>query len=140
VCGATSVGAGDLLTGAITKLPVWGIVTYTVTATAPASGSFANSATVVPPVGVNDSDPSDNTGGVVITTVGPTVADLSITKTNNTNTVVAGSTTTYTVIVTNNGPTAVTNAAVNDNLPAGLVSATWTCAATAGSSCTSASG
>jgi len=140
ICGATSVGADNLLTGVITKMPVWGIITYTITATAPQSGSFTNSATVTPPPGVTDPDPGSNTGGPVVTTVGPTVADLSITKTNNTSTVVAGAFTTYTVVVTNNGPAAVTNAAVNDNLPASLVNATWTCQASAGSSCTSAAG
>ncbi|MBK6798620.1 MAG: DUF11 domain-containing protein [Acidobacteria bacterium] len=140
VCGATTVGAGNVLTGVISKMPVWGIVTYTITATAPQSGSFTNSATVTPPPGVTDPDPGSNTGGPVVTTVGPTLADLAITKTNNTSTVVAGTITTYVVVVTNNGPAAVTNAAVNDTLPASLVNATWTCQATSGSSCTSAAG
>ncbi|MFN7623094.1 MAG: hypothetical protein ACK5RS_08095, partial [Acidobacteriota bacterium] len=51
VCGSTSVGTGNLLTGTITTLPLNGRVTYTVTATAPSSGYFSNSVTVTPPTG-----------------------------------------------------------------------------------------
>lgn len=54
------------------------------------------------------------------TNTGPTTADLSITKSNNVSSVVSGSTTTYVVTVTNNGPDAVTGAMVNDTPGAGL--------------------
>ena len=47
----------------------------------------------------------------------------------------AGGTTTYTITVTNNGPSAVTGATVADSLPAGVASFAWTCSASAGSSC-----
>jgi uncharacterized repeat protein (TIGR01451 family) len=39
------------------------------------------------------------------------------------------------VVATNNGPSAVTAATIGDSLPAALTGATWTCAASAGSSC-----
>ncbi len=47
-------------------------------------------------------------------------ADLSITKTNNATSLVSGMSTTYTVTVTNNGPSAVTGAVVRDTPSAGL--------------------
>ena len=67
-------------------------------------------------------------------------ADLSISKTDGTPTAVPGSTTTYAIVVANAGPSAVTNAPVADALPAPITSATWTCAASVGSSCGAASG
>ena len=54
------------------------------------------------------------------------IADLSITKTDGVTSVVAGTNTTYTVTITNDGPSSVTGADVVDPLPAGVtfVSAT----------------
>ena len=46
-----------------------------------------------------------------------------------------GMTLTYTVVVTNNGPEAVTSAIVSDTLPGYLIGVTWTCTASAGSQC-----
>src|SRR3989441_699057 len=59
-------------------------------------------------------------------------ADLSITKTDNPDPVNAGATLTYTVTVTNSGPSTAANVQVTDNLPAGVTfqsaSGTgWTC-------------
>src|SRR3989454_393389 len=59
-------------------------------------------------------------------------ADLSITKTDNPDPVNAGATLTYTVMVTNGGPSTAANVQVTDNLPAGVTfqsaSGTgWTC-------------
>src|SRR5256712_2190391 len=59
-------------------------------------------------------------------------ADLSITKTDNPDPVNAGATLTYTVTVTNSGPSTAANVQVTDNLPAGVTFQTasgtgWTC-------------
>ncbi|MBD1889536.1 DUF11 domain-containing protein [Coleofasciculus sp. FACHB-SPT9] len=68
-------------------------------------------------------------------------ADLQIQKTLVTNPVVAGSPITYTLTVTNNGPSNVTGATVTDNVPAQITGVTWTCAITTGTgSCGQASG
>jgi len=68
-------------------------------------------------------------------------ADLSITKTDGSGTYTPGGTATYTLVVTNGGPDAVTAAVVNDTLPNGAtLSAAWTCSASAGSACAVASG
>lgn len=73
-----------------------------------------------------------------IVRVVPPQADLSITKTNGATSVGQGLTTTYTITVSNAGPTAVSGATVLDTLPAGVASATWTCAPAV--SCGAASG
>jgi len=48
---------------------------------------------------------------------------------------VPGSVVTYAIVVTNNGPSAVVGATVTDVVPATLTGVTWTCVASAGSSC-----
>ncbi len=70
----------------------------------------------------------------------PLSADLSITKTDGQTTVVAGSMTTYAIVVTNAGPAAVTGATLTDSFPAAITGVSWTCAASAGSSCGAPSG
>jgi uncharacterized repeat protein (TIGR01451 family) len=69
-----------------------------------------------------------------------TQVDLAITKSNGRTTVHPTDAVTYSVVVTNNGPGNVTNAIVSDNPPASLGSVSWTCLATAGSACGSATG
>jgi uncharacterized repeat protein (TIGR01451 family) len=68
------------------------------------------------------------------------LADLSITKTDNVTSVNQGATVNYTIVVTNSGPNAVSGATVTDTMPTALTGMTWTCTATAGSSCGAASG
>lgn len=67
-------------------------------------------------------------------------SDLGVTKTDYTATALSGSPVTYTIRVVNNGPDAVTGAAVTDTVPGILTGVTWTCTAQAGSSCAAASG
>src|SRR5262249_7750736 len=75
--------------------------------------------------------------------IGSVVADLAINKDDGTASVTAGGTTTYTIIVTNNGPAEVTNATVVDTAPAGMTLGSWTCTVTnpgSGGSVTTACG
>ena len=64
-------------------------------------------------------------------TTAPPTADLSITKTSS----FSGSTVTYSIIVTNAGPSPVTSARVNDNVPDQLTSVSWTCVDDPGANC-----
>jgi large repetitive protein len=66
----------------------------------------------------------------------PPTADLSITKTDGVTTVNAGGALTYTIVVSNAGPLAVSGATVTDTFPASLTVNSWTCSAPVGSSCT----
>jgi uncharacterized repeat protein (TIGR01451 family) len=70
----------------------------------------------------------------------PSLADLAITKTDGQTTVQVGSTVTYTIVLTNLGPSVVSGAQVTDSPPAVFSNVTWTCTATAGSSCVQGSG
>ena len=63
-------------------------------------------------------------------------ADLVITKTDGNASYMPGSSSTYTLTVTNNGPANVANAIVTDNLPTSFILNTqWTCLPDASSSC-----
>jgi uncharacterized repeat protein (TIGR01451 family) len=67
-----------------------------------------------------------------------TAADLQITKSNAVNTVTRGNTTTYDLVVRNNGPASANNATVRDPAAANLGSCllgTPACAASGGASC-----
>src|SRR5205823_2419108 len=65
-----------------------------------------------------DPTPGNNTGTDTDTITRS--ADLAATKDDGVASVVAGTNTTYTVTVKNNGPSSVTGATVSDPLPAGL--------------------
>ena len=136
-CAAAS-GAGSVATN-VSLLP-GGTATFTLVATISqsATGTLVNTATVTPPAGVTDPTPGNNSATDTDTLV-PT-ADLSITKNDGVATVVPGTTTTYTIVVSNAGPSAVVNAPASDVIPAAITTDNWTCAATAGSSCAAASG
>ena len=60
--------------------------------------------------------------------------DLGITKTGSP-TAVAGGPISYTIVVSNPGPLAVSNATVTDSFPSELSGISWTCTASAGSNC-----
>ena len=62
-------------------------------------------------------------------------ADLSVTKTDGVTSVQPGQPITYTIVVTNAGPSPVVGATVADPPPPILSSVSWTCTASAGSSC-----
>jgi uncharacterized repeat protein (TIGR01451 family) len=70
----------------------------------------------------------------------PPQADLSITKTDNQSTANPGKPISYTITVTNNGPSEVTGATVTDTVPNTITNVSWICVASSGSSCGAASG
>ena len=65
-------------------------------------------------------------------------ADVTIAKTDNRTSVLAGATTTYVLTASNRGAVAANGAIVTDNFPAPLNNCTWTCSASSGSSCPAA--
>lgn len=97
------------------------------TSVAPAAtGSLVNTATVTSPVAVPDTAPSNNSA-TDTDTINPS-ADLAITKTASPNPVNATGEVTFTINVTNNGPSTANDVTVTDPLATGLtlVSATST--------------
>jgi uncharacterized repeat protein (TIGR01451 family) len=69
-----------------------------------------------------------------------TGADLEITKTDGLTSVAPGGGVTYTIVASNNGPEAVTDADVTDTLPSALTSCTYESVASSGASGNTASG
>ncbi len=62
-------------------------------------------------------------------------ADLAITKTDGKLLYTPGGTNTYTIVVSNNGPSNAANNTVSDPLPAGITTASWTCSGSGGGTC-----
>ena len=120
ICTATP--AGGLAAGA--SLPN---IAVTVNPTPAAVPSVTNTATVA---NANDLDPDNNSSSSV--TAIDSVADLAITKTDGTAAVTVGGSTTYTLVVTNNGPSSVTGAVLADPAATGLAKTAVACAPTPG--------
>ena len=133
-----SMGTGAINTKV--DLLVGGTATFQLTATADpsATGTVTNTARIIIPDGAVDTNPNNNTASDTDTFTPQ--ADLSILKTADSATVLPGSQITYRIAATNNGPSAVTGANVRDMLPITLSNASWTCTATAGSSCVPSNG
>src|SRR6202030_1004727 len=104
--GVVSWSLGNLGSGQVSNL--------TVVVTAPTSGSLTNTASVNSPT--SDSNSTNNLTPPVITSVSP-VADVGIGKVAPAS-VSATSNLTYTISVTNFGPSIATSVVVTDTLPA----------------------
>ena len=65
----------------------------------------------------------------------PFQANLSVTKNDNVTLVIPGGTVTYTITISNAGPTAASGVTVADPLPTGISSANWTCVGSGGGTC-----
>ncbi|WP_144284021.1 DUF6923 family protein [Chryseobacterium echinoideorum] len=88
---------------------------------------------------ISDATPSSGNDGAHCVTMPITfTTDLQVTKTDNTLTYVPGSSTTYTVVVSNQGLYGVVDALVKDAVPAGIPAAnvSYTAVATSGSTTT----
>ena len=131
--GAYNIASGVWTVGSIANAGSAGL---TITARVTQAGTVTNTASVTAS-NQPDPDPTDNTASVTLTT--QTIADLAVTKTL-TGSAIPGLATTYTIVVTNLGPSPVTNASVTDLFPVALVAPAWTCTADPGSSCGAASG
>ena len=131
-------GSGDL--AETLNMPTGSLVTYTVTATVGTgiTGPIVNTATVTAPAGVTETDTSNNTA-TDTDTLQPE-ADLTITKTNNATSVTQNTPTTYTILVSNDGPDDVVGATVSDTFPSDLVNPTFTSTATNGATGNTATG
>jgi mucin-19 len=124
-CGAVTV-TGNTVSSTITTLPAGTSVVFTITGTAPQSGTLANAATAIVPAGVNDPDDptrvgaGNNTSNTVMTVV--RAPNLALSKTATPIAMVSGGTGSFTITpnnLTGTAPTAGT-ITVTDVLPSGL--------------------
>jgi uncharacterized repeat protein (TIGR01451 family) len=94
---------------------------------------IANPATVSSPT--PDADPSNNSSTATITVQPPPQADVTVTTTTGSSVVSAGQNVTYTIVVTNNGPTFALSMAMQDSVPSNttfqsvMAPVGWTCSA-----------
>jgi len=119
--GTLTCSLGDIAAGASRNFGI----TVMVDGGVPPGTVLLNVATV--DAATDDPDPSDNTDDAAVIVTAE--ADLSVDKTASSASVVAGQTVTFTIQVTNNGPSNVGSVTVVDTLPAGLtyVSSTAAC-------------
>ncbi len=114
------------------NLPAGSSITYTVTTTtsSSATGNLVNTASVAVPGGTTDPTPGNNSA--TDTDTPNPVADLSVTKTDGVAIYSPGGTQTYTIVVSNTGPSNVTSALVTDNKPTQVTQWTWVCSGVVG--------
>ena len=132
--GSYDAGTGIWTLGAV---PVTRTGILTVTGLVTGQGTLVNTATRRSSTPV-DPNAANDTGTATLSS--SVVADLSLTKTPSVPVAATGSTFTWTIAVVNHGPSTALGASVADAFPGPFTGVTWTCTASSGSSCTSASG
>ncbi len=120
---ATGGATGNDVTGTgnindTVTLPSGATITYTVTGTIPsnaAAGPLSNTATVTAPANTFETNTANNSA-TITTTINQRV-DVLVTKTDSPDPVTAGSNLTYTIVVTNNGPSDAQGLSFSDAIP-----------------------
>jgi uncharacterized repeat protein (TIGR01451 family) len=130
--GASAAANGTSLALAGGTVPASSSCSIVVNVIGVAAGNNVNS---TGPISSNNATTATGASGTLAVVV---TADLAITKTDGIASAIPGTSNTYTIVVTNNGPNDVTGAAVADTVP--LTSATWTCVVVTGPAACTASG
>src|SRR6185437_3181274 len=116
-----STGSGNI-TDTIASLAPNASVTYVLSGMIDpaATGHLINTATAT---AANDTNGANNSATDDDTLTPQN--DVSVTKTDNQTTAIPGTPDSYTIVVSNSGPSTATSVAVNDTVPAALTSVFW---------------
>ncbi len=135
--GTYNSGTGVWTVGTVGTAINANSATLQIVATVATAGAKTNTAQVSASAQIDpDSTPNNNVPGEddqASVTVTPLTTDLSITKTDSPDPVIAGANLTYAITVTNNGSATATNATMSDPLPSGTTFQSittppgWTC-------------
>jgi len=119
----------------LVDLDVNGVVTFEIDGVLfySATGLLINTANVNPPPGISDPNMVDNLA-IDTDTISPQVS-LSLYKTDGRSTIAPGELLTYTIGVTNSGPSSVNAVNIRDDFSNKMTNITWTCNPSPGSSC-----
>ena len=136
--GYTVSGTGNI-NNSVTMPPASSI-TYKATGklSAAATGTVSDTATVKAPTGISDPNTANNNATDTDTIT--IKADLKVTVNDSKTTAVAGTKDTYTIAVTNVGPSKVTSAVIHDTFPSTFTGVTYTATQSGGASGFTASG
>jgi uncharacterized repeat protein (TIGR01451 family) len=131
VCPAGSLNTGNNINAVINNLPANGSLTFTVNGTVipSALNDIVNTAQANVPASITDTNPANNSS--TATTTVNAAADISITKTGPSS-AQAGGPISYTITVTNSGPSAAGGTSFSDLVPASINGITAVCSATTG--------
>ena len=136
--GFTASGSGNIAD--TVNLPAGGKITYKATGklSSAATGTLSNTATVTAPAGISDPNTANNIAkdSDLITFK----ADLKVTITDGKAAATPGTKNTYTLVVTNAGPSNVTGAVIWDTCPAAFTAVIFTATQTGGATSFSATG
>jgi uncharacterized repeat protein (TIGR01451 family) len=136
--GFSASGSGNI--SDIVNMPAASKITYTAKGklSSVATGTLVNTATVVVPAGVSDPNIGNNSAtdsdSIILK------ADLKITVNDGKAAAVAGTKNTYTIVVTNAGPSNVADAVVQDTFPGSFSGVTFTATQTGGATGFTAAG
>jgi uncharacterized repeat protein (TIGR01451 family) len=136
--GFTVSGSGNIKN--TVTMPPGSSITYKATGklSAAATGTVSDSASVTGPSGITDPNLANNsatdTDNITIK------ADLKVTVSDGKTSAVAGSKNTYTIVVTNAGPSKVSGAVIRDSFSSTFTGVTYTATQTGGASGFTASG
>ena len=136
--GFEATGIGNI--NDTVTMPAGSVITYKASGkvSSSATGTLSNTATVTASPDVPDANTANNTA-----TDSDTItfrADLRVTVNDGKTATVAGAKNTYTIVVTNGGPSNVSGAVINDSFPSTFTGVTYTATQTGGASGFSATG
>ncbi|MCP4654449.1 MAG: DUF11 domain-containing protein, partial [bacterium] len=134
--GASCTGAGtDFIDDTVT-LPVGGTLNYSLTATVRPDAQLTVINRVDVAVPANLTDPVSGNDWATASSGLKPHCDLEVTKTNGLDEAAPGASVTYTVVVTNHGPSNCAGVTVKDTTPNELNGVSWSCTPAGGASCT----